>query len=252
MASRRTTPLEIEEIEPAACTVDLRLQILQQLPFFAGLAPADIVAINEQFRERGYRPGETIYHSGDAGTHLYVVAAGQVKLLRHTVTGQDVLLEILALGEFFGSLAPLAGDVYPETAQAQTAVCVLTISSDAFRDILRVRPAATLAVLDLTAARLQAAQETVRQLSAYPVEQRIAFTLVKLSDKLGQEAEVGYLIQMPLSREDLAQMTGTTMESASRVISQFQKEGLVRSGRQWLAVTDRPRLEAIAGLRPPN
>jgi CRP/FNR family transcriptional regulator, nitrogen oxide reductase regulator len=252
MSSRRKTPLEIEEIEPAACTVDLRLQILQQLPFFASLAPAGIAAVNEQFRDRGYRPGETIYHSGDAGTHLFVVAAGKVKLLRHTVTGQDVLLEILVPGEFFGSLAPVAGDIYPETAQAQTAVCVLTIGSDAFRDILQAWPAAAMSVLDLTAARLQEAQETVRQLSAYPVEQRIAVTLLKLADKLGEQAEVGYLIQMPLSRDDLAQMTGTTMESASRVMSQFQKEGLVRSGRQWIAITNRSRLETIAGVPSAN
>jgi CRP/FNR family transcriptional regulator, nitrogen oxide reductase regulator len=246
MSKRRKTPLEPETIEPAACTIDLRLEILQQLPFFAGLAAADIASINRQFREYGYRPGETIYLSGDTGTYLYVVAAGKVKLLRHTVAGQDVLLDVLIPGEFFGSLTPRVGDVYLETAQAQTAVCVLAISSHTFRTILQEYPSTAMAILDLTAVRLQEAQETVRQLSAHPVEQRIAVTLLKLAAKLGQNADEGLLIQMPLSRDDLAQMTGTTTETASRIMSQFQREGLVRSGRQWIAIADRSRLESIA------
>jgi CRP/FNR family transcriptional regulator, nitrogen oxide reductase regulator len=246
MTRRRKTPLEPETIEPAACTIDLRLEILQQLPFFAGLSAADIASINRQFREYGYRPGETIYLSGATGAYLYVVAAGKVKLLRHTVAGQDVLLDVLIPGEFFGSLTPGVGDVYPETAQAQTAVCVLAIGSHAFRTILQEYPGTAMAVLDLTAVRLQEAQETVRQLSAHPVEQRIAVTLLKLAAKLGQDADEGLLIQMPLSRDDLAQMTGTTTETASRIMSQFQREGLVRSGRQWIAIADRSRLESIA------
>lgn len=246
MSKRRKTPLEPEAIEPASCTVDRRLEILQQLPFFAGLSALDISSINRQFREYGYLPGETIYLSGDAGTHLYVVAAGKVKVLRHTVTGQDVLLDILMPGEFFGSLTPVVGDVYPDTAQAQTAACVLAIGSHAFRTILQDYPSTALAVLDLTTVRLQDAQETVRQLSAHPVEQRIAVTLLKLADKLGQVTDEGLLIQMPLSRDDLAQMTATTTETASRIMSHFQREGLVRSGRQWVAISDRSRLESIA------
>jgi CRP-like cAMP-binding protein len=248
MAIRRKTPLEVETIEPAICTIELRLNVLQQLPFFAGLLPGEITAINQRFREAGYQPGDSIYRSGETIRHLYVVAVGKVKLLRHTLSGQDVLLDILTPGEFFGSLTPVAGEVHPDTAQAQTAVCVLRISSDDFRAILQKYPSVALSVLDLTTARLQEAQETVRQLSAHPVEQRIAATLLRLADKLGQASAEGLLLQMPLSRDDLAQMTGTTTETASRIMSQFQKEGLVHSGRQWIAISDRPGLETVAGF----
>ena len=71
--------------------------------------------------------------------------------------------------------------------------------------------------------------------------------LLKLAEKLGEVSNEVVLIQMPLSRVDLAQMTGTTTETASRIVSQFQKEGLVRTGRQWIAITDMTRLEKIAG-----
>jgi CRP-like cAMP-binding protein len=96
------------------------------------------------------------------------------------------------------------------------------------------------------AERLQTAHETIRQLSAFPVERRIASVLLKLSEKLGEAHDEGLLIQVPLARQDLADMAGTTVESASRVMSQFQKQGLIRSGRQWVAITDLAGLAAAA------
>jgi CRP-like cAMP-binding protein len=164
------------------------------------------------------------------------------------MNGQDVLLDILQPGDYFGSLTALADDVYPETAVAQTAVCILTINVEAFRALLQQYSSVALAVLDITAKRLHDTQETVHRLSVNSVEQRIAAVLLKLADKLGEITDEGILIQMPLSRDDLAQMSGTTTETASRIISQFQKAGLVHSGRQWLALTDKPGLQEIADI----
>lgn len=245
--NRRHSPVEVDIVPAAACSVELRLEILGSLPFFATLSPADVAAANERFREQGFAAGDTITYSGDPAAYLYVVASGQVKLLHHTLAGKDVLLDVLTPGEFFGNLSAQEDATYAETAVAQTDVCVLAIPTGAFRAILGQHPAAALAVLDLTAERLQSAQERVRQLSTYPVEQRIAATLLQLAEKLGDEREIGWLIQTPLSRDDLAQMTGTTPESASRVMSQLQKDGLIASGRQWVAITNRDALVARAG-----
>jgi CRP/FNR family transcriptional regulator, nitrogen oxide reductase regulator len=247
MSKRRKTPVHVEEIEPHACSVEVRLSVLQQVPFFAELSATEIRAVNEQFREYGFQPGEPIYYSGEMADSLYVVAAGQVKLLRHSLKGQDVLLDVLKPGDYFGSLTTAAGDVYPDTAQAQTAVCALRIGSEAFRALLQQYPRVGLEVLDITARRLRATREMVRGLSVDSVEQRIAAVLLKLAHKLGETTAEGILIQMPLSRDDLAQMTGTTTETASRIVSQFQKEGLVSSGRQWIAISDLSRLKELAG-----
>lgn len=246
MSERRKIPLEPETIEPESCSIDMRRQILGQVPFFAGLDPSAIDEINRLFREEGYQADEVIYFSGDPALRLYVVAAGKVKLLRHSLTGQDVLLDVLAPGELFGSLATLGDTHYADTAQAQTMACVLGIGAEDFRSILQRYPSVAMAVLDTLADRLKAAHATVHQLSTQPVEQRIAATLLKLAEKLGQEKEIGLLIEMPLSRDDLAEMAGTTPETASRTMSQFQKGGLIVSGRQWVAITDREKLSAIA------
>jgi CRP/FNR family transcriptional regulator, nitrogen oxide reductase regulator len=244
--SSRHTPLESKPVEPEACTLDVRLQVLHRVPFFANLSHTEVAEINHSFTAHGYQAGEIIYFTGDGANRLYVVAMGRVKLLRHTLAGHDVLLDILAPGEFFGSLATLGDEVYPDTAQAQTGCCVLGIGSEQFQAILQRHPAVALRVLALTAERLKAAHETIRQLSAHPVEQRIAAVLRKLAEKVGEESAEGLLIQMPLSRQDIAALTGSTVETASRILSQFRKDGLIRSGRQWIAVVDQAGLAALA------
>lgn len=243
---RRSTPLRPENVEPEMCSLDLRLKIVGQLPFFSQLSAEEIDQVNGSFREIGYTPGQSIYFAGEPAERLYVVAAGKVKLLRHTLAGQDVLLDILASGEFFGALSILGQAEYPDTAQAQTACCVLVIAAQDFQAILYRYPAVAVTTLNIVAQRLKAAHDTIRQISAYPVEQRLAAVLLKLAEKLGEKRPEGLLIQAPLSRQDLAEMTGTTPETASRILSQFQKERLIHSGRQWIAVIDRDGLAAIA------
>jgi CRP/FNR family transcriptional regulator, nitrogen oxide reductase regulator len=244
---QRETPLHAESIQPEMCSTEFRLQILSRLPFFAGLPQTEMAAVNSLFQEQGYQPEESIYFAGDPPAFLYVVAVGKVKLLRHTLGGQDVLLEILAPGELFGTLAALGDKHYTDTAQAQTICCVLAIGTDDFQQILHRFPTVALNVLNIIAERLQEAYDTIRQLSADSAERRIAATLLKLAEKMGEQRPEGILIQMPLSRQDIAAMTGTTPETASRILSHFRKAKLVRSGRQWIALVDPVALAAIVG-----
>lgn len=248
MKNRRKTPLEIEAIEPEMCSVDLRLEILTQVPFFADLSATDIEVVNRQFVEFGYSPGEMIYLAGDQAERLYVVAEGKIKLLRYTPAGQAVMLDVLTPGEFFGSLAALGENEYPDTAQALVSSCVLSIETGGFRKILQKHPSVAVKVVDIMAERLKAAHEMVQQLSASSAEQRIAHVLRKLAAKLGERKEVGLLIQLPLSRADLAEMAGTTTETASRMMSQFQKEGFIQTGRQWVAIRDLKALEDLVDI----
>lgn len=228
------------------CSEDLRLRILSRVPFFTGLKHEDLEQINRLFRERGYSPAETICLAGDPAEKLFVVADGRVKLLRHSLSGKNVLLDMLTPGEFFGSVSTLGDEVYPHTAEAQTQSCVLTIEANDFREILGMYPQAALKVVDIMAERLRTAHERVRQLSALSVEGRIANILLVLSKKFGTSSDVGLLIQSPLRRDDLAAMSGTTTETASRVMSQFQKDGLIQTGRQWVSILDPQALERIA------
>jgi CRP-like cAMP-binding protein len=118
---------------------------------------------------------------------------------------------------------------------------------ETFQQILKRFPSVSLKMLEIMTKRLLLANDRVHQLSAMTIEGRIASLLVMLCDKFGEQAEVGLLLQVPLSRENLAGMAGTTTETASRVMSQFQRHGLIQSGREWVAVTDLEGLKAITG-----
>ena len=233
-------------MDPAVCSLEYRLKIIGRLPFFRHLPPEAIVEINRLFEDRDVPAEQAIYFEGDPGEHLYLVATGKVKLLRHTASGRDVVLDILRGGEYFGSLSILGGRGYTETAAAQTDCCILQISSSNFEKILNHYPDVSIKVLQAVGQRLEESQETVKQLSVYSADQRIAAVLIRLAKKMGEQKEEGMLIQLPFSRQDLAAMTGATVETVSRVMSRFAAEELVTTGRKWVEVSDLQGLERIA------
>jgi CRP/FNR family transcriptional regulator, nitrogen oxide reductase regulator len=177
------------------------------------------------------------------------VALGKVKLLRPTAEGRRLLLEILTGGSVFGTIPQLGGATYTDGAEAQTECCVLTIGATVFQGMLNRYPAVTTAALSLAGQRIRALQQMVEQLSGNPVEERIASVLVGLAEKFGEENGSATLIQMPLSREDLAAMAGSTPETASRVMSRFRKQGLIECGRRWTAILDLDRLRQLTSHR---
>jgi CRP/FNR family transcriptional regulator, nitrogen oxide reductase regulator len=241
---RRKSPVRVETTEVHLCSRELRLEILAALPFFQGLPHAALEAINQSFVEKGFDAGAYIYFAGDPGQQLYVVAQGRVRLLRANAAGRQVMLDLLAPGDFFGALPGQKAE-YLDTAHAQTPLCLLTISGDDFRAVLKAHPSVTLQVLDAVTRRLQAAHHTIQLLSVETAEKRIAHILLTLAARLGEPKPEGMLIQTPLTRDDLAEMAGVTPETASRVVSQFQKAGWIASGRQWMALKDSGALQAL-------
>lgn len=249
--NRRQTPLRDSSAELAHCSVDRRFELLKQAQFFRHLAGTALDDVNSRFKEVHFAQDEWIYHLGDPADHLYVIAAGQVKLLQQGAEGKEVLLHLAAAGDLIGGLAAFGNTSYSDAAQAHTACCVLRVASTDFQQLLELHPTITLQVLEFAGNQLQAARDTIRSLSADPVEQRLARTLLHLAERHGEVAAAaeggGIMIQIPLPQQDLAAMTGTTVETVSRVLTQFRNDGLIRSGRRWIAVTDRDALQVISG-----
>ncbi len=243
--SLRKSPVRLDWIDPAACTLDYRLKLIGRLPFFKHLPAEAIKDVNQRFHGRSYAAGQAIYFEGEAAEHLYLVAMGRVKLIRNTSSGHEVLLDILHGGEYLGGLKMLGTALYNETAIPSTDCCILVISSDDFEAILKRYPDVTLKLLSAVGKRLAESKEQLAQLSTYSVEQRVAAALLRLAAKVGEERDQGVLIQLPLSRQDLAAMSSTTTETVSRVMSRFAKEGFIRSGRKWVAVADQNGLAAV-------
>lgn len=242
---RLKSPLRLDWVDPAVCSLEYRLKIIGRLPFFKHLPAEAILKINGLFHDHEVSTDERVYFEGDEAKCLYLVAMGKVKLIRNTDSGREVLLDILHGSEYFGTLSVFGGRAHTETAVAQTDCCILQISSDDFETVLTEYPDVTRKVLEAVSKRLTESQEVVKQLSAYTVEQRIASALLRLAGKLGEARGQGVLIQLPFSRQDLAAMTGSTMETVSRVMSRFVEDGLVKSGRKWVTIMNSKRLEEL-------
>jgi CRP/FNR family transcriptional regulator, nitrogen oxide reductase regulator len=244
--ARLKSPVRLDWVDPEFCSLEYRLKIIGRLPFFKHL-PADAISrINALFHDRDVSANERIYFEGDEADHLYLVAMGKVKLVRHPASGREIWLDILHGGEYFGALTMLGGGAHTETAIAQTDCCILQISSADFESILVQNPEVARKALEVVSRRLAESQEMIKQLSSYTVEQRIAATLLRLAGKMGETRGENVLIQLPFSRQDLAAMTGATTETVSRVMSRFAEERLIRSGRKWVSITDAKRLKQLA------
>jgi len=246
MSDKRETPLSIPTLKEHHCTVDLRLDRLRMVPFFLDLSEEQLREVNQKFTANHYSKGEVIYRQGDTSTMLRVVVAGNVKLAAHTMEGESVLLDMLQPGDFFGNPSAAGKDGYNETAETQTSACILSIRISDFREIMNRYPSVAMSVLDITTNRLSESRQRIQHLSTLPVTKRITHILVMLGNKFGEESRHGLLIQLPLSRKELADMAGTSTATASRVMSKFQEDDLISSGRQWIAIKENSELLRIS------
>lgn len=223
------------------------MRILGQIALFAGLSEVQLDSIDKRMVSLSWAEGDRLYGAGESAEHLYVVAAGQVKVFQSARSGQDTIVDILAPGDLFGALSVLGQPIYAETVEALVTTCALRIKTEVFREVLLEHPQVALRVLDDVTAQLAGARSAASLRPAATVAQRVATTLLRLADKFGQQGASGdgTVIQLPLSRADLASMTGSTPESVSRVMSRFRQDGVIDSGRRWTSILDRNRLVAI-------
>ena len=243
MEKRRTTPLKEHYLEAHHCTVDLRLEKLRMVPFFQELSAQELEEVNELFSASHFSKGQYIYYEGDKASFLRVVVDGNVKLLQKTDEGREVLIDMLQAGEYFGSLSAMGEDTYTETAVAQTSCCVLAMGLQDLKKVIDQYSSVAASLLEITSQRLNSTRNRVAQITTMPVERRIAHILQELAAKFGERKNFGLLIQLPLSRQEVADMTGTSAETASRIMSKLQDEQIITTGRQWVAITGQEKLD---------
>lgn len=245
-AARRSSPLRDISGELAHCSTERRFELLGQTTFFAHLSEVDLEQVNSRFREVHYQAGEFIHQPGAPALDMFVIAAGQVKLLQYAPDGREILFGLASAGDLVGALAAIGNTTHQEGAQAHSDCCLLRIDSSEFQRLLERLPGLALRVLEFAGVRLEEAREAISGLSSATAEQRIARTLLRLAERHGEESAEGLLLQLPLPQQDLAALTGTTIETVSRSLSQWRRQGVITSGRRWIAITDLAGLQAAA------
>ncbi len=222
-----------------------RLELLQRIPLFASLTADQIASFADRFRLEAFAADTFIFLEGDPADRLWVVQDGQVKIIKHSADGQETILEVILPGEMFGG-AGILFPVHPATAVAMTETTTLSLERESYLQLARQFPDIALRIIAILGERLRAAMK-MRALSTDRVDIRVAHILLKLCDKVGEPTDRGVKIDLPLSRQDLADMTGTTIETAIRIMSRFRKAGLARTeAGGYIVVTDLDRLRALS------
>ena len=233
-----------------AMATDERATTLKSNPVFAGLPARELDALAASAREDAYRVREYIFMEGDPARWLCVVMSGRVKIVRHSRTGKDVVLELLGPGEVFGGVAVIEKRPYPAAAQAVEATTVLKIPAEALIPATERHPAIIKEMALMIGRRLHTAHDSVKSLSVDPVEARLAAALLRLAERDGTRTKAGLALPFHLTRQSLADMTGTTVETAIRVMSRWLKSRLVIDEGGHLLIADRTALAEIAAGEP--
>ena len=215
-----------------------KAHVIKQSFIFSRLNDEELVELAALATERSLSPGEFVFWEGDAPDWFYIVAAGQVKALKHSSSGKEFIIAFFGPGEMFGEVAVFENKTYPASAQAVSETRVLGIKRDDFLSFLKNRPQVALRVISVLGGRLRDAQARLRDLAAERVEQRIARTLLMLSSKLGTT--------LPFTRQEIADMSGTTTETAIRVMSRLKDGGIIRSVRGKIVILDELKLRLLS------
>jgi len=215
-----------------------RAEILKQSLLFSSLNEAELAELSRLAIERSFRPDEFVFWEGDAPDYFYVVVEGRIKIAKYSSSGKEFIIAFFDPGEMFGEVAVFEVKPYPASAQAVADTRVLAIKKDDFLSFLATRPQVALEIINVLGGRLRDAQSRLKDLAGERVEQRIAMTLLMLSSKLG--------LTLPFTRQEIANMAGTTTETAIRVTSQLKERGIIRSVRGKIIILDETKLRLLS------
>ncbi|HVG72245.1 MAG TPA: Crp/Fnr family transcriptional regulator [Vicinamibacterales bacterium] len=216
------------------------------IPLFTALDGAALDEVKAAAQMRRVGAGATFFREGDPASSFFVLDSGSVKLTQLTPEGHQVVLRLVGPGDAFGGVAAFGGGTYPITAEAVTDAAALEWLGSVMTRLMERHPRLALNALQFVASRLHELEVRYRQLATEKVERRVARALLRLVQQAGRPIEAGVLIDLPLSRDDIAQMTGTTLYTVSRIVSRFETDGLLEAGRQRVVIRDSKALARIA------
>ena len=218
---------------------------LRHVIVFQNATDDDLKLIAQHSIERSLEEGEFFFFQGDPATYAYILVTGRAKLMQTSPAGQQVNLRTISEWEMFGALGAVRDNAtYPATAQAMEQSTVLAIKSDYLRELMATRPYLSFDLMKLMTNYIQEMQQRYRELATEKVERRSARSLLRLAAQMGVKMDGG--IELSFTRQDLAEMSGTTLYTVSRVLSDWERQGLVEAGRERVLIRNPHGVVSIA------
>lgn len=223
-----------------------RIDYLRNTPVFSGLDDTELGEIVPLVVKRKLKNGTVIFHEGDPGSAFFLVKQGRVKIYKAAPDGREQVISILGDGQIFGDVPVFDGGPYPATAATMVETEIYQVKRDEFEEFLRRHPDVAMKLLKMLGQRLRQAMALIRDLSFKQVPHRLAGLLLKLALENGKAVDGGTLIDMALSRQDIAEIVGTSRETVTREIKKMESNGMLRLEGRRIIVTDAEKLTGWA------
>lgn len=223
--------------------------LVRAMPVFAGMEQSACDKLLDQSIYKPIQKGDAVFKQGQPAHHFFLLVQGRLKVMQVTADGQQIIVRVVNPGDLFGFATALGRTDYPGSPVAVVDGAVLAWSMEMLNEFMGYHPAFALNTMRMIGRRLDNAHNRILEISTQEVEQRVASAILRLLEEAGVEDKAGVRIDFPVSRQDIAELTGTTLHTVSRIISQWQSHGWVEGGRQALLVRDVEHLKLIAGER---
>lgn len=217
---------------------EFAVQSLRRCALFAHVEPAGLSVLARAMVNRRFRRNEVIFHQGDPGDSLHILASGAVKIVLPSSEGDEAIIATLNPGDFFGELALLDGAPHSATATAVEPVETLSLARAPFQQLLDEDRGLRMALLSGLAAELRRLTGHVEELHFLDLAGRLAMRLVRLAKERDPQADGEVRLDWPFTQSDLAAMIGGTRQSVNKLLSQLVEDGLLVIEHDTLVIND--------------
>lgn len=224
----------------------LDASLLVGLPPFADIERHRLDDLLSQATPSRYEKGQPVFEQGEAAHSFFLLLDGHLRVVKVTPDGDQVIARYISSGELFGLAHAIGRTTYPANAIAAVDCVVLSWPGAIWQATIERYPSFATNTYATIGSRLQDAQDRIVEMATERVEQRVANAVLKLANQTGKKTDDGILIDFPISRQDISEMTGTTLHTVSRLLSAWEQDGLIKSGRQKITVTQGHQLLLIA------
>jgi len=220
--------------------------LVRALPLFAKLSDTDLDRLLARATLRRVAMSEAVFEQGQKADRFFLLLHGRLKVTQVTADGQQIIVRMVHPGDIFGIAKALQRDDYPGTPTASAESLVLCWPTEVWGQFIEQNPHLAVNAMQTIGQRLQEAHTRMREMATEDVERLVAHAVLRLVEQAGKAEGAGIRIDFQISRQDIAEMTGTTLHTVSRVLSAWEGKGLVEGGRQKLLVRDAAGLRLLA------
>ncbi len=222
--------------------MDPKIEHLRKTSIFAEFSDAELDEVSRLIVERRFKHDTVIFHESDPSYAFYVIKEGRIKVYKLSEDGRELIIGIFGNGGVFGDVPVFDGGPYPASAAAMIDSVVWSISRTDFEKLVKNHADISLKLIRVLGRRLRQAHNVLRDMALKNVPQRLATLLIKFIDEYGTHTDEGILLELPLSRQNIAELIGVSRETATRELSKFAKAGLLKVDGRRITIIDRDKL----------